>query len=890
MSASPGCRWYRRLLWAMPSHLRQRYGSEMEELFDSELERARRHGLGSVLATWLYAAIDLAGAWPREFRRRARQRGRVGMPQEGRPMMIGSDIRYALRSLARQRFASALVVGMLALGIAANVAVFSLVNGLFFRPFPFDEADRLVFVNERAPTWNLDVTGVNFPDFDQWRKGQQLFEGLSVWTTSNLNLADGQSADRISAAVVSHEFATVLRIRPVLGRLFTADEDTPKGTPVTLISHALWQERFGGNPNVLGSTLKLSGRPHTIIGVLPTEAEAYPGDTRLWVPLQGDPAQEGQSYSYNVLGRLKPGVTREQAEGDLLRAHQPIFDARDKDRVVTPFVLPLREINVRAFRTAATALTGAVGLLLLVACANVAAMMLARALSRRREMGIRLAVGASRLRLVRQLFVENVVLALIGGVLGLALGQWATRTLLASLPQGPPAWATFGLDIRVMGFAVAASVSTVLLFGWAPALHGTRGDLRSAMHNVANAATGSHGGRRTLRLLIGAEFALATLLVVCGGLLFRAYDRVQTVDTGFSPRGVLTFTVSLPSTVYPDSPKRLAFWDRVEERVARIPGVRSAGLVNCPPFGCHWGSFYLPDGQAPRSFSESNPVVLNRVATPTYFATMGIRLKAGRFFEPTDGRGGPNQERVVIINETFLRTFFPGVDSPIGRRIRSAGDDEAPWNRVVGYVEDIKHYGLERPMRPGVYWPLAQQPIETIAVALKTDADPEALTASARAALRELDPELPLFNVRTMETALARTLTLRTTYSWMLAVFAMIALALAGGGTYGVSSYLVTQRTREIGIRVALGAARADIMTAVLRGSLVAVAIGMVVGVVASIGAGRLLEALLFGVVPHDALILSSATAVLLLAAVLANLLPARRASRVDPMISLRAE
>ena len=804
-------------------------------------------------------------------------------------MMLGSDVRYALRSLWRQKFATSLVILMLGLGIAANVAVFSLVNGLFFRPFPFDDPERLVFINERAPKWNLEMTGVNFEDFDHWRKGQQLFESMAVWEISNLNLAAGNTAERISAAAVSYEFADVLRVRPVLGRMFSAEEDKPKAPAVTLISQALWQERFGGDPNVLGNTLKLSGRVHTIIGVLPIEADVYPGNARLWVPLQEDPAAAGQSYSYNAIGRLKPSVTLEQAEQDLMRAQQAIFDNRDRDRIVTPFVLPLREISVRDFRTAASTLTGAVALLLMVACANVAAVMLARALSRRREMGIRVAVGASRLRLVRQLFVENLFLSIVGGAIGLTLGQWAIRALIEGLPDGPPPWATFGVDVRVMGFAVASSVLTVVLFGWAPALHATRGDLRSAMHNVANAATSSQGGRRTLRLLIGAEFALATLLVVCGGLLFRAYDRVRHIDPGFTPQGVTTFTIALPSAVYPEAPKRLAFWDRLEEHMARLPGARSVGLVNCPPFGCHWGSFFLPEGEAPRSFRDSNPVVVNRVATPTYFKTMGIRLKAGRFFEPADGRGGPDAERMVIINETFAKTFFPGVDNPVGRRIRSTGD-AAPWNRIVGYVEDIKHYGLERPMRPGVYWPLPQQIQGTMAVAIKTDGDPEALAESARTAVRELDPELPLFNVRTMEAALARTLAVRTTYSWMLAVFALTALALALGGTYGVSSYLVTQRTREIGIRVALGAARADIVRSVLRGSLAVVGVGIITGVIAALGVGRLLETLLFGVAPHDMVIMSSATALLLLAAILANVLPARRAARVDPMISLRAE
>ncbi len=882
-----GVRIYRALLRTLPADFRRRHSREMIVVFAQELAIAKGRGRLAMIAVWTAALADLWSAWPREYRRHLRHRGRVALPDQGRPIMIGSDIRYAWRSLRRQTLGTALVVAMLALGIAANIAVFSLVNGLFFRPFPFDRPDRLVFVNEKAPKWSLDITGVNFPDFDTWRKGQTRFESLAIWDTENLNLADGTNADRVSATVASHELDEVLRVTPTLGRMFTVEEDQAGSAPVTLISDTMWNERFNRDPHVLGRTLKLNGRPHTIIGVLPAKAEAYPGGTRLWVPLQG--AQEGQSYSYNVLGRLKPGVTPAQGEEDLLRAHQPIFDTRDKERVVSPFVLPLREFHVRDYRTAATTLAVAVALLLLVACANVAAVMLARALSRRREMGIRVAVGASRWRLLRQLFVENLLLAIVGGVLGLILGQWAIVTLLEHLPGGAPPWARFGVDARVMTFAGLASMATVLVFGWAPALHAVRGDLRSAMHNVANAAVSSQGGRRTLRTIIGVEFALATLLVVCGGFLVRAYERVYNVDPGFTPEGVLTFTIALPTAVYKDDAAQLTFWDRVEARMAALPGVQSAGLVNCPPFGCHWGSFYLAEGQPPRSASDGNPVVVNRVATPAYFATMGVTLKAGRVFEHTDGRGGPDQERVVIINETFAKTFLPAVENPIGRRIK-ATNAKAPWNRVVGLVKDIKHYGLERPMRPGVYWPLPQWTSPTMAVALKTTGDPESLIESARVAIRALDPELPLFNVRTMDTALGETMAVRTTYSWMLGVFALSALVLALGGAYGVSSYLVTQRTREFGIRVALGAGRSEIIRGVLHTSLAVASVGVVAGVAASLGVGRLMESLLFGVQPHDVLILTGAAGVILTAALLANLLPARRAARVDPMTSLRAE
>ena len=882
-------RHYRRLLRLAPPSLRGRHGREMADLFAERLAHAETHGRRAVVLVWAAALVDIARAWPRAARRRLQRRGRVGLPREGRHTMFGSDIRYAMRSLSRQRFASALVILMLALGLAANVAVFSLVNGLFFRPFPFHQSDQLVYLNERAPKWNLDRTGINFPDFDAWRRRQQRFEAMAVYDRDDMNLSDGQTAERLSGALVTHEFDEVLRVQPVIGRLFTADDDRPGGPDVMVIGQALWHERFGGDANVLGRTLKLNGRQRTIIGVLPPEADAYPGGARLWLPMQEDPIQQGQSYSYDGIGRLKPGVSLAEAEQDLLQAHQEIFNTRDKERMVSPFVLPLREIHVRDFRAAATTLMVAVALLLVIASATVASVMLARALARRREMGIRVAVGAGRLRLLRQLFVENLILAAAGGALGLAIGQAGIAALIDNLPDGPPQWARFSVDTRVMVFALGASFATVLLFGWAPALHALRGDLRSAMPNVANAAASSPGGRRTLRLIVGTEFALATLLIVCGALLGQAYQRVRDVDPGFDTHNVLTFRLSLPNSVYGEEARRLAFWDRLQARMSELPGVRSAGLVNCAPFGCHWGSFYIAEGMPLRSEADGNPVVLNRVATPDYFTAIGLRLKSGRFFTPEDGRRGETQERVVIVNETFARTFFPGVADPVGRRIRSTSDN-APSNLIVGYVADIKHYGLERPMRPGVYWPLGQTTLWGMAVVLKTERDPASVTSSARAAVAELDPELPLFDVRTMDAAMQRSMAMRLTYSWMLAVFALTALVLALGGTYGVSSYLVGQRTREIGIRVALGAGRGDIVRAVLRTSLAVATVGIVVGVGASLGVTRLLDSLLFGVNPHDAGILAGAAATLGIAALAANLLPARRAAKVDPMLSLRAE
>jgi putative ABC transport system permease protein len=881
VSGHRASRWYRALLLIAPTRLRRRHAREMEALFIERLADARLRGTRAVAAVWWSAAIDVLGAW---IRRPVKRQSFLPATEERQELMLGTDVRYTLRWLARQKLSTSLVVAMLSLGIAANVVVFSLVNGLFLRPFPFPASDRLVYINETAPKWNLDIVGINYPDFDTWRKGVKLFDGIALFDENSYNLSDGRGAERIIGARVTHDYAQVMGIRPTLGRMFTADEDKPKAPPVVVLGEGIWRERFQGAPDVLGKTLKLDGVAHTIVGVVPQQGE-FPGAFRLWTPLAGDPSQSGQSYGFEGVGRLKAGVRVEDATQDLVRSHQVIWDARDKDHTVTPFARALHEQFVRDFRTQATTLMIAVIVLLFVACANVASVMLARALARRREMGIRLAVGASRTRLARQLFVENLTLAALGGVIGLALGSWGLRTLLSSAGDLVPPWARFDLDGRVVGFLIVVTVATTFLFGWAPALHAIRGNLRSAMHTAGSNATAGPGGRRTLSVLVAAEFGLAAALLVCGGLLMRAYDRVQRVDPGYRGEHVLTFALALPRATFATDEKRLQFWKTAEDRFRQAPGVQAAGIVSCPPLSCHWGTFFEIEGRAPLAPGEANPVTLLRPASPGYFAAMGIRLVHGRFFDENDGPKRP----AIIVNETFVKTFWPGVADPVGRRIRGNGSQE-PWMTVVGMVADVKHYGLERPMRPGVYIPLAQSPAPVLTVALRTAGDPAAFTSTARSIVAGLDPELPLYRVRTMEEALRRSMAQRVLYSALLLLFAIMALVLALGGTYGVTSYLVSQRTREIGIRVALGARNLDIIRIVLSRSLLVAAAGIVIGVAAASSATGLISDLLFGVPPHDPRVLSGAAALLLAMAALANFLPARRASRVEPMRTLRTD
>ena len=880
---------YRALLWIAPRRLRQRHGAEMQALFLETLARASRWQRAAV---WVRALADLV--WSRA-REPFRPKPAMHVHRERKASMLGTDLKYASRWLVRQKYSTSLVVGILALGIAANVVVFSLVNGLFLRPFPFEEPHRLIYVNETAPKWNLDIVGINYPDFHHWRQNLKLIEGPAIWDDVSMNLSDGSVAERIEGAAVTHNFFDVLRVKPRLGRMFTADEDKPRAQPVVVISEGLWRERFNASDAVLSRTLKLNGVVHTIIGVMPERA-SFPTNYRFWVPFAGDPAQPWESYgTQGAIARLNPGVSVADAEKDLLRTQEAIWQARDKDRTVSPFARDLREFFSRDFTAQAKVLFAAVVILLVVACANVASVMLARALIRRREMGIRLAVGASRAHLARQLFVENLLLSLAGGALGLTLGRWALRVLITSAGDQIPPWADFTLDVRVLGFVLILSLGTALLFGLAPALHAIRASLRGAMHDTRTGTTATPGGRRTLSALVAAEFALAAVLLVGGGLLFRAYDRVQRVDPGFRlDDRVLTFTVALPEASYAVTPpkgeqdlsKGLAFWDRLIKRLSALPGVESAGLVSCPPLGCHWGMFFIAEGGPARAPGEPHPVTLYRPAGPGYFETMGIRLKSGRFFAPDDGRG---DNRVVIVNETFVKTFWPNVQDPVGRRIKGTGRT-SPWMTVVGYVADVKHYGLERPMRPGIYVPLRQTPSLTMSVVLRSSGEAAAIVPMVRGVLRELDPDLAMYRVRTMDEALKRSLAQRRLYSWLLGVFASIALVLAVSGAYGVTSYLISQRTREIGIRVALGARHRDISRAVLRSGVVIAAVGVVLGLAGAVALSRYIADLLFGVKPYDALILAGSAATLLVVAGTANWLPARRAARVDPMLSLRGE
>ena len=885
---SPAIAIYRALLMLLPDDMRERDGDEIEALFAEGGRAARERGTLACLWFVIAAVWDIVRRAPYEhWRRRGRRRN-----EESTMRSFIADLRFAVRSFSRQPGATALVVLTLSLAVAANTAVFAIVDGMFLRPFPFPHPERLVYVNERAPTWNLEFTGINYPDFHMWRQRARAFEAMALWNPTSINLADDAGAERADGLAVTYDFPKVLGIRPILGRTFTPEEDGPKPTRVIVIGYGLWQTRFAGSRDVLGRSMRINSVPYTIIGVLPREAE-FPGNTTFWVPLNGDPNQEGQSYAFEGLARMKPGVTVEQARADLSNAHAPIWAAHDTARIVSPRVSGLREQFVTEFRAIGKALGAGALLVLLIACANVAGAMLARSIFRRREVAIRMALGASARRVGRQLITESLALAAFAGLAGTVLGRWGIHLLIMSAPDRIPGLVQLQANGRTFAFAVLVIVLTAIVFGLVPALQPRRADVAGSLAWGGGGTRSSVGlpQRRLLDALVVVEVALALVLLAGSGLLVRAYGNLRHTDPGFRTEGVTTFQLALPRAKYANGRAQQQFYSTLVDRLTALPGVQGAGIVSCLPFGCHWGNFVRAEGAPPPSANEANPVVLMRLASPGYFQTMGIRLVRGRFFAPGEGR--PGGARPVVINEQLARQLWPNVADPIGKRMgpNSRDTTRVRWMTVVGVVRDVRHYGLIQPMRPGYY--LSTTDIDStdsygfFGVAMRSTSDPATVAAAARATVRALDPELPLIDLQSAETAVNRSITNRRTIAFAFAAFGAVALALALGGIYAVLSYVVGRRRQEIGIRMALGARRGQVLGLVVRQGLRLVAFGVLFGLPAALLASGSLSSLLVDVSARDPLTYLVSIGLLAGAAILSALIPARRAAAVDPKTAL---
>jgi predicted permease len=813
----------------------------------------------------------------------------MGLPKHkgGYMSSFTSDLRVAFRNLRTKPAFSLMVVGMLALGIAGNAAIFSIFNGLFLRPLPFPEAQQLIDLDETAPKWNLHYVGVSNPDFYLWRSNNSTFDGMAFFTQSSFNLSDRGNAQRLIGANVTYDLLNVLRLKPALGRNFLPEEDRPGGAKVTMLGYDLWQRMFQGDRNVLGRVLQLDNESFTVVGVLPREA-VLPDKCELWTPLAADPdPKKGTGWYLSGVGRMKQGVSPEQAQADLLRVHKSVIAEQDVNKITAPILTPLRDRILGDFRTVSRILLGAVAVVLLIACVNIAALMMVRGSTRAREIAIRTAMGASCARIVRQLLTENLVLAAVGGVLGVALGDLFLHAMISLIPvDNLPRWVNFTMDGRFAAFCAAITGVSALLFGLAPIIQASKVDTRGSLMDAGIRSSLSRGRRTTLGALVVCEIGLALMLSIGAALLVQAFHKVLNVDPGFRPENVISYRINLPDAKYPKPEQQIAFFENLVDRMRTLPGVKAVGATSAPPLGGHWGNFWEAEGNPPLGPNDKNPVVLQVVASPGYFDAIGMTFLDGHPFQ--DQEADFKHIREAVVNETFAKHFW-GTAKPIGKRIRTNGS-KAEWIEVVGLTRDEKHYGLDQEMKPSVFLPLHGVARNSMAIILRTSIEPQMLAAPAREVLRQLDPELPMYDVRTMTERLQQSIWARRAYSWLFGAFAIIAVVLAAAGVYGVVSYAVGQRTQEIGIRMALGAQPSQVMREILRGGMLMVAIGMALGVAGSLAAVRLLQTLLFGVSARDPWVYGAVLLGVAVVGLLANMVPAKRAASVDPMRALHFE
>ncbi len=816
-------------------------------------------------------------------------------------MTLLQDLRYAARLLLKTPGFSLLAAFTLALGIGANAAIFTVVDAVLLRPLPYGEPDRLVFVFSQFRTMSFDRFWSSGPEFLELRQKSKSFEELGAYTTGSVNVM-GEQPVRIKAARVSAGLFDVLAVPPELGNVFTARQDLPNTEPVVVLSHELWQNAFGGDRSMIGRRVQVDGVDRTVLGVMPPGFDVGNERVEAWVPLALDPASPGNRgghYLYMV-GRLKPGVTLPAARSELASLVARWKDDLPDTHVPTtdehPIKMtPLLDDLVGGMRAKMWLLMGAVGLVLLIACANVANLLLARAETRQKEIAVRTALGAARSRLIRQFLTESVLLSLIGGGLGLLLAVWGVGAIVATNPDAIPRAGEIGVDGRVLFFTLLVSVLTGVLFGLAPALHSRASVLFSSLKEGGQRSTASTSRQLLRRILVIAEVALAAMLVLVGGLLIRSFWLLLQVDPGFDPRGVLTFQIALPDARYPEDTQVVAFYDRLLDKVKGLPGVESASAA--------WGLPPKRDILANDTDFEGVPQPPNgpihnadywQLVAPGYLDTMKIPVVDGRDFQPQDGAGTPG---VVLVNQTLAKLFWPG-QSPLGRRLRAPGpdDDPNPWLTVVGVVKDVKQGGLDVKTGTEIYFLQSQSP-ETLGfttddmyLLVRTSGDPMALVGSVRDAVRSLDPTLPLADVRSLERVVFESVAQPRFITRMALLFAVVALALAAVGTYGVLSYAVEQRTQEIGVRMALGAQARQVLAMILGQGARLVAVGLVLGVVGALALRQILAGMLFGVAPTDPTIFASVIVVLSAVSLAACYLPARKATRISPMVALRQD
>ena len=815
------------------------------------------------------------------------------------------DVRYGARMLLKDKGVTFVVILALALGIGANTAIFSVINAVLLRPLPYEQSEQLMFLNERSAT--LDEMSISYPNFTDWRNQNHVFEKIGVYNRDSYNLTGAGEAERVPTAQASADLLSALRVNAAIGRVFTNEDDRPGAAPVAVLGYDLWQRRFGGQPNILNQSLTFNGRSYTIIGVMPRGFQ-YPSRVEMWVPigqLTGDPdwQQRGNHPGLYAVARLKPGVTLQQAQADMdsiaanLEKQFPDTNASNGVRI-----RPMLETLVGDVRGTLWVLFGAVSFVLLIACANIANLLLARATARQKEMAIRTAMGAGRWRIARQLLTESVLLGLTGGTLGLLFATWGIRLILYISPNAIPRSREITLDWKVLAFTLGISFLTGILFGLVPALQAGEVDVHETLKETGRGTTRRHWLRSSL---VVVEVATTLILLVGAGLMIRSFYRLQNVNPGFSYEHLTSFIISLPERKYAALEQRGEFFRRLLENIRSLPGIDKVAASSGLPLGNNgWQTSFVLDDKPVPPRSET-PLMEACTVTPDYFRAMNIPLLRGRNFTDQDNRdflasrdlskldegermvAGVN---VIIIDEEFARRHWPNADA-VGKRIRLGIDPGAPVLTVVGVVGRVKMDGLSQDSRRVQgYFPHAQLSFGGMAVIIKASGDPTQLIASAREQVKAMDPEQPIYNIRTMQDIRAESVAPERLNLTLLSIFAGIALVLAIVGLYGVMSYSVTQRTHEIGIRMAIGAQPRDVFRMVLGQGMMLALIGVGIGLVGAFALTRLMATMLFGVEPTDPATFAAIAVLLTTVALVACYIPGRRATKVDPVISLRYE